>query len=85
MLPEFDASKIVAGSITADRLTTGQYWDNYPTEPGGPDVEASDEYVWENYDGTVGPETKAMLQYLNEYNERINKDASKRAESTARS
>lgn len=65
---EFDTSKIVAGSISADKIVTGQQWDNYPTEPGGPDAEVSDENVWENYDGIVGPNTKAMLQYLNEYN-----------------
>ena len=46
---EFDTSKIVAGSISADKIVTGQQWENYPTEPGGPDAEVSDENVWENY------------------------------------
>ena len=69
---EFDTSKIVAGSISADKIVTGQQWDNYPTEPGGPDAEVSDENVWENYDGIVGPNTKAMIQELSDYNVRMN-------------
>ena len=86
MLPEFDASKIVAGSITADKITTGQYWDNYPKQPGGPDAEVSDENVWENYrdirefqrenglepDGIIGSKTQAMIQELSDYNVRMN-------------
>ena len=82
----FDASYIIAGSISADKIVIGQYWDNYPKQPGGPDAEVSDENVWENYrdirefqrenglepDGIIGPKTQAMIQELSDYNVRMN-------------